>query len=318
MPDIIKNGKYKVLNADGQYEQIHLETSADQVVESSTRKFVNSTQISKWDNKVDSIEVVEDKITINDGGVAPKTVKMMTKYTSDVPSTVAIGGIDKGFVAADGVDVAELLFKLLHQYVKPGISFSATNNGGTFEKGTSIPTITFTATGKREADAIKVVRILDGATPVATKNHTETGNCTLTHTVTALNTNKSFKADVNDGKNIVTSNTISYNFVYPIYIGSVDAAAATPTETQIKAMTKKVTGVASQSFSYTINNKRMCIAVPSNWTIKQILDPNAFDVTASFAVKTVNITCADSTSQPYKVYVSEPTAQTGFTIRYNV
>lgn len=240
------------------------------------------------------------------------------EYESDVPSTVQVGGIEKGFVT-DGMSLEELVFKMLHQYVAPGISISGTPNGGTYEVGAVIPTVSITGTGRREADKIQRVRIFKNNTVVHTQdNETITGNVATTFTDTNVNANATYKADVFDGKNTVTSGNINFTFVRPMYIGSVPASAAVPSEDEIKAMTKKVVGRSNQSQNYTVDNRRFCIACPPGWEIKTILDPNSFDITGSFAKQTLAVTCLDGTVQNYNVYVSAPTSQTNFTVRYNV
>lgn len=240
------------------------------------------------------------------------------KYESDVPSTVAVGGIEKGFVT-EGMSLEELVFKMLHQYVAPGVSVSGTPNGGTYEVGATVPTVKITGTGRREADKIQRVRIYKNNSVVHTlDNEDQTGNVTTTYTEENLAENATYKADVYDGKNTVTSGNISFTFVRPMYIGSVPAESAVPTEDDIKAMTKKIVGKSNQSQSYTVDNRRFCIACPPGWEIKTILDPNSFDITGSFAKQTLLVNCLDGTQQSYNVYVSAPTSQSGFTIRYNI
>lgn len=50
---IIKKGRYKVLNASGEYETIHLETNATQVIENTNKKFVSDSEKETWNNKMD-------------------------------------------------------------------------------------------------------------------------------------------------------------------------------------------------------------------------------------------------------------------------
>lgn len=240
------------------------------------------------------------------------------EYESDVPSTVAVGGIEKGFVS-EGMSLEELVFKMLHQYVAPGASISGTPNGGTYEVGAVIPTVKITGTGRREADKIQRVRIFKNNAVVHTLDNTDvTGNVTTIYTEENLNANATYKVDVYDGTNTVNSGSIGFTFVRPMYIGSVPADAAVPTEDQIKEMTKKVVSKSNQSQSYTVDNRRFCIACPPGWEIKTILDPNSFDITGSFAKQTLAVTCLDGTLQNYNVYVSAPTSQTNFTVKYNV
>lgn len=239
-------------------------------------------------------------------------------YVSDVPSTVEVGGIEKGFTT-EGMTLEEIVFKLLHKYVAPGIGFSGTPNGGTYEIGSSVPTINFTATGRREADKIQRVRIYKNNSIVKEELNSEiTGNVVVTYTDTNLQANATYKADVYDGKNTVTSDNIGFTFVHPLYIGSLGAEISQPTSEVIKSMTKKVVGRSNQEMTYTIDNKRFCIACPPGWTLRQILDPNQFDITSSFAKLTVPVQCLDGSSQQYNVYLSAPTSQTNFKVKFNI
>ena len=61
----------------------------------------------------------------------------------------------------------------------------------------------------------------------------------------------------------------------------------------------------------------MCIAIPSGWTLKTIIDTNGFDITKSFTKSTINIYCLDGVTRPYTVYYSEPTSQNNFTVKFN-
>ena len=82
-------------------------------------------------------------------------------------------------------------------------------------------------------------------------------------------------------------------------------------------MTKRVVNVSNQNYIYNITNKRMCIAVPSGWALKTIIDTNGFDITNSFMEDAVSIYCLDGVSRPYTVYYSEPTSQNNFTVKFN-
>ncbi|WP_304576577.1 hypothetical protein [Romboutsia ilealis] len=239
-------------------------------------------------------------------------------YVSDVPSTVEVGGIEKGFVT-EGMTMEEILFKLLHKYVAPGISFSSSPNGGTYEIGSTVNTVNLTATGRRESDKIERIRFYKNNTIVEeVTNTSNTGNVTATYDDTNITTNTSYKADVYDGRSNVTSGTVSFNFVHPLYIGALDPGITNPTSADIKSMTKKIVGRGNQENTYTIDNKRMCIACPPNWTLKSIIDPSSFDITASFAKMTVPVECLDGSTQNYNVYLSSPTSQTNFKVKFNV
>lgn len=240
------------------------------------------------------------------------------EYVSDIPATVEVGGIEKGFTT-EGMTLEEIVFKLLHKYVAPGISFSSNPNGGTYEIGSTVSTVKLTATGKREANKIERIRFFkNNAVVEAITNTSNTGNVTAEYNDSNITANTTYKADVYDGKTNVTSGTVAFNFVHPMYIGSLDADVSAPTSDQIKTMTKRVVGKSNQEFTYTVDNKRFCIACPPGWTLKQILDPNAFDITGSFASMTIPVQCLDGSTQQYNVYLSAPTSQNNFKVKFNI
>ena len=196
--------------------------------------------------------------------------------------------------------IQDALDKLL--YVPLTVNFSS-NTSGVLEKGSAISNLTFNWSYNKNVKS-QTINGEDLEPSLRTYQYSE-----------VLNANKTFTLKANDGKSDF-SKSLSYSFIYPIYIGSV--STDTPTESDIKAMTKKVVSPSNQSFTYTVDNKRMCICVPSNWTIRSIIDPNNFNITSSFKQTTINLQCLDTTQQSYKVYISEPTSQSNFVVKYNV
>lgn len=240
------------------------------------------------------------------------------KYVSDTPATVEVGGIEKGFTT-EGMTLEEIVFRLLHKYVAPGISFSSNLNGGTYEIGSTVSTVKLTATGKREADKIERIRFFKNNMVVEEiTNTSNAGNVTVEYDDSNITANTTYMADVYDGKTNITSETVRFDFVHPMYIGSLDADVSAPTSDQIKTMTKRVVGKSNQEFTYTVDNKRFCIACPPGWTLKQILDTNAFDITGSFASMTIPVQCLDGSTQQYNVYLSAPTSQNNFKVKFNI
>ena len=58
--EIIKKGKYKVFNGTS-YETVHLQTIADQVIETSSKQFVSAAEKSTWNNKANSNHTHDDR-----------------------------------------------------------------------------------------------------------------------------------------------------------------------------------------------------------------------------------------------------------------
>lgn len=227
-------------------------------------------------------------------------------YISDKPSTVAVGGLPLGYTS-DGISLVKLIDDMLHPYKAPSITLSISPNTTLYELGKVISNLTISTSPKQGSKDIESVKILKNNSVVSS------GTTNVKLTETNVKENVSYSATVSDGTTTVNSNTISIKFINPIYIGSLSTVDAT----NIKTMTKKVVNVSNQNYTYNITNKRMCIAVPSGWTLKTIIDANGFDVTKSFTKSTINIYCLDGVSRPYTVYYSEPTSQSNFTVKFN-
>ena len=242
---------------------------------------------------------------IEDGISMALSKEANVTYISDKPSTVAIGGLPLGYTS-DGISIVELIDNMLHPYKAPSISLSITPSNTLYELGATISSLTLKATITQGSNDITSLVFLKDGSPLPS-----TSNPTLTQS--NIRNNVAYSAYVSDNINRINSNSINIKFINPIYIGSLSEVNST----NIKAMTKKIVNVGSQSYTYTINNKKMCIAFPSGWTLKNIIDPNGFDITQSFTSETVNIYCLDGNSKPYTVYSSEFTSQSGFTVKFN-
>ena len=212
---------------------------------------------------------------------------------------VTIGG-EGGASTADAVEyvndavgsatVEEALNKLIsdYYYVKPSInSFTATPNGGIFEVGhiVSAP-ITFNWSYNKDI----TTQTLTGCTLADETVRTATYDTDIT-------TNKTFTLTASDGKNNV-SKSISYTFVNPYYTGV--STTGTLTETDIKALTKKVETKGSKTINYTTAQSYMVFAYPSSYgAISSVIDQNGFNVTDSFVRNTVTVNSVE-----YYVYCS--------------
>ena len=180
--------------------------------------------------------------------------------------------------------------------------------------------IALTATTTKKSEDIKKVEFLNGSAVLHTVSAPKAGGGKESYTWPGpLNTDATLKARVTDAKDsTVDSNTIGYTFVYPVYIGALDAAAVDPTADQVKALEKRVVAKSNQQYTYTITDKRMCIACPPGMTVRQILDPNGFDSTSAFEVQKVSVTGLDGTAQEYTVYVGAPTSQSNYEMTFNI
>ena len=212
---------------------------------------------------------------------------------------VTIGGAG-GASTADAVaynndtisvtNVEEALNKLIadYYYVAPSVtSFTATPAGGIFEVGhvVSAP-ITFNWNYNKDI----TTQTLTDCTLTDNTIRTATYNSDIT-------SNKTFTLNASDGKNNV-SKSISYTFVSPYYTGV--STTNTLTETDIKALTKKVETKGNKTINYTTTQSYMVFAYPSSYgAISSIIDQNGFNVTDSFVRNTVTVNSVE-----YYVYCS--------------
>ena len=212
---------------------------------------------------------------------------------------VTIGGAG-GASTADAVEyindaisvtnVEDALNKLIadYYYVAPSVtSFTATPAGGIFEVGhvVSAP-ITFNWNYNKDitTQTLTDCTLTDNTIRTATYN-------------TDITSNKTFTLNASDGKNNV-SKSISYTFVSPYYTGV--STTNTLTETDIKALTKKVETKGNKTINYTTTQSYMVFAYPSSYgAISSIIDQNGFNVTDSFVRNTVTVNSVE-----YYVYCS--------------
>lgn len=290
---VVKKAKYRVKNAEGNYEVVYLETSADQVETDSERQFVSAAKKTQYDEN--------------------------TVYTNEMPTVSAIGGIAAG-TTFDNMPVNEVLTKLLYPYVAPVVSASSNPNGGTYEKGNAQRVTSITTNITKKSERIKKVEFLDGVSVLETKTGAEVengGSISITTDLT-VDSNKNFQVKVTDAsEKFYTVNTGNFNFVYPYYMG-VCAEGADINETLIEGLTKKIEGKGNKSHTFTCNFQRMIFAYPkAHGRLKSIIDPNNFDVTGTFGVQEVSITGLDGTEQVYYVYVNSASTVSNFNMKFN-
>lgn len=263
------------------------------------------------------IESHQDVADALQEAVGNKADKGDIVYKNQTASTVAVGGIPKGYVPpVSGINAADLLDKMLHAYVAPTVSASAKPaNGGTFEIGTSQSVTAVDVNITMGSTGIKKVEVFDsdtslGALTSGIKAGVNTVTLTKPLTVTAA---KQLAVKVTDNEDkVVTAKTGSFSFVSPYYWGAV-AAGATATESVIKAATKVVQGKGNKSFVYNCNNQRMLIAYPKSYgVLAKILDANSFDVTGTFVQTTVQVDGVD-----YYAYLNDPSTVAAFKMSFN-
>lgn len=238
----------------------------------------------------------------------------MVTYTNEEPTVNALGGIAAG-TTFNNMTVEQVLNKLLYPYIAPLITAKASPNGGTYEKGASVSVSTITATVTKKSEAITKVEVFDGSTSLGSDTSGASGSIafTVNQTVTS---NKSFAAKVTDASGkTVSANTGTFSFVYPYYLGVMNVD--TPTEELVETLTKLVEAKGNKTKPFTADNQFMVFAYPKSYgNIKTILDPNSFDVTATWTKHELSITGLDGTAQTYNVYVSKQVTVSNYNMTF--
>lgn len=215
-------------------------------------------------------------------------------------------------MAAIDADLAKLL------YVAPAVKISATQGAGYYELGTTVH-LTVNADVTAHSKDITKLAILKNSAEVAT----DTSKKTSLSFSDDISANATYKATATDGDKSATSSQLTYTFVNPVYWGVADATKDTLTEADIleftnvsggKVVAAKASKASQYSHTFNLNNQKMVIATPSvspAWEVTKIYDPNGFDITSSFTKTTVTVK-----GVAYNVYMSNPTSQTGFVVKF--
>ena len=242
-----------------------------------------------------------------------------TTYSNDIPTYVEHGGVGLGVTFHDKT-MKEMFDMILYPYVAPTVSTSvlSPSNGGTFEIGSTVTITKVRVTAQIKSNKLTKIQVVHGTITVAEKidgienggtfdlnaSYPITSNATLTSKVT------------DDTQSIVSKNTGTFTFVYPIYHGALDSNSA-PTEEQIKALTKHIESKGTKTYSFNCNNERFIFAYPKSYgALSQIYDQNNFNVTDTFTQYTVPVVCLDGKSVEYYVYISDRTTVTAFNNKF--
>lgn len=267
--------------------------NASEIIEDSDHQFVNQ----------------EEKDIITNG----------TTYTNDIPTYVEHGGVGIGTTFQEKT-IKEMFDLILYPYVSPIVSASvlSPSNGGTFELGATVTITKVRVTAQIKSNKLIKIQVVHGTTTVAGKTDGVANGGTFDFNTSYPITNSAtLTAKVTDDtQSIVSKNTGTFTFVYPIYHGALDLDSV-PTSDQIKALTKHIETKGTKIYSFTCDNEKFVFAYPKSYgALSEIYDQNNFNVTDTFVQYTVPIICLDGKSVEYYVYVSERTTVTAFNNKF--
>ena len=251
-------------------------------------------------------------------GIQAKATHNDTLYKSSVASTVTVGGLAKGYTPPEsGVEVKDMIDKLLHPYVAPsGITAQMlATNGGVVEKGTTQTITGVKVSWTAGSASVMQIDVKNGSTTLKSINGGVSSPTTVTlDNPLSVTTDTQLTVVLTDatGKTY-TASTGKYTFVSPYYYGAVAASVTTPTASNITGLTKIVQAKGNKSYNFTCNNQKMVYAYPKSYgALSKILDTNSFDVTGTFTRSEVTIG-----GVAYYVYMNDASTVSAFKMTFN-
>lgn len=242
-----------------------------------------------------------------------------SRYNKNIPTYVEHGGIPIG-TTFNNKTLQEMFDMILYPYVSPTVfaQVLTPGNGGTYEIGTLVSVTKIRVNATIKSNNLTKIDIVEGSNIIATKTDGISKGGTFDFVLNiAVRTNKYFTAKVYDDTGaVVSKNTGTFTFVHPIYHGSL-STDKTPTQEEIKALTKHIENKGTKTYSFTANNQRFVFAYPKSYgTLSAIYDQNNFNVTSTFTIYTVPIQCLDGSTVDYYVYVSDKSTVTNFNNKF--
>ena len=242
----------------------------------------------------------------------------------DDPTTVDVGGIKAGFqTPADGINVGDFLYQMTHPFVYPNLSLTLTPPAGVYEKNTTLTfskVVVNSTKGTKPAFEKEEPKIYVNNSEVTTTDTTSVTADKMTY-VREFATPKTIpgtsdvtvKAEVKVNDKTLKTET-AYKFVYPMYIGSIEAAIVSSFQNDLFISNNKlVVEKSNQITTYNHDNKLTAFAYPASYgNLSQIVDQNGFDISGSFSS-----TSYVHDSIQYKVYyANNKNTLTNFKISY--
>jgi hypothetical protein len=209
-----------------------------------------------------------------------------------------------------------MLDGLLYPYIAPTVSLG-TIVSTIQELGTSLASVQLNASvTKKSDDIVKIEYYKNGSLLYTNSNPNINGGTDSYIDTNSINSSTTYSVKVYDSKPNTVSSNLSFNYIYPMYIGYLNNLS--PTETEVKSMTKKLVTKSNQSLSYTLSNSRFCFSYPSSYgNLSSIKDPNNFEMLSAFTKTSSTFIMLDGKAISYNIYTSSlPTSQTNFTITY--
>lgn len=239
-----------------------------------------------------------------------------TYYTTNVPTTVTLGGLPSGYVPPSGsISLSDLVYTLLHPYVSPRVTVSMSpSNGGTVEWNTTQSITGCAVNCTMGSNTLTKIEVYNGSSLIHTEETPSSGYNYITFDnpleITKDSASRNLTVRLYDDTDAYVSATSgTYNFVYSYYYGTTFNV---PTTNDIQYFTKKIVGKGNQAIVYNMSQTRAVFCCyKNNGAISTILDTNGFDATGTFTRIEMQIDGVD-----YYVYYNEPSTNSNFTFTF--
>ena len=225
-------------------------------------------------------------------------------YTPEGVTTATVGGIAAGTdLGTSPVTIQSILDAMLYPYTAPNISLVSIPGGGLREFGNNLASVVLDATTIKTSNPITAVSFWRGASDIhdVASPNPNGGLETYTDT-TPITTTTSYTSKVGDGTSTITSNTITFTFVYPYLTGQNPSGESFSNMYADFSHLIQVHGTKVVAYNLTVGNVPYFGYPASYADLTSIKDENGFETITSWTKRTGNIVGLDSTSQSYKVY----------------
>ena len=260
------------------------------------------------------------------------------KYTSQVPATATVGGIEEGYIPpSSGIDILDLIYNLLHPYVAPELTATMLpRNGGTVGIATTQNItgvrVSLNKTGGNKIMSYQVYDVdsdFDSHVPLGElysedyENGFTTGAQTVSlnspYQMTQASAHKYLTVRVMDldGRETVVK-TASFNFVETYYWGSAPGETVID-ETFVNGDSDKTTQASAKgtkvvSVNHPTTQFVYFCAPKSYGEITSVKDQNQFENISDFAKNKTEVTI---NGREYYVYHNDPfSGEMTFTFSY--
>ena len=210
----------------------------------------------------------------------------------------------EAFSSTDLTDTINQILDL--SYVAPSVSFSASGQGTTREKGDAVTSSTLTASITKTTDDIAEVRFYQGASLLDTQTSgggIPSGGSSTYSWTGSFSDNTTFSVQVDDDGTSGGPSTVSasrtFNFVYPYYVGADSASLAA---SSVAGLTKRIiSSTSNREETITAGSGEVFyFAYPASYgALTSILDENGFETFGDWTLRTENITGLDTNAVSY-------------------